>query len=131
MPSAASHAGKNWSKKYPPAKDIDTFIRHSPKVAQPKLKQLRALIRSVAPNADESISYRMPVFKLNGKGLVGFAGFERHIGFYPMSGSFLGTFKTELKEYKTSSGAVQFPLDQPLPVALIKKLVKARLAELR
>jgi uncharacterized protein YdhG (YjbR/CyaY superfamily) len=84
----------------------------------------------VVPQADEVISYKMPVYKLNGKAVAGFAGFTRHIGFYPMSGSFLGAFRKELKDYETSKGAVRFPLSRPLPTALIKRLMRARVKQI-
>lgn len=103
----------------------------SPKEAQPKLKELRALIKKLAPRAEETISYRMPVFKLNGKDLAGFAGYKKHVGFYPMGGTFLENYKEELKEYKTSKGAVQFPLSDPLPIKLITKIVKNKMKEIR
>jgi len=115
-----------WRRDVPPAKDVDAFIKQSPKQTQAKLKELRKIIKGIVPKAEEVISYKMPVYKLNGKGLAGFAGFKSHIGFYPMSGSFLTAFKEELKDYETSKGAVQFPLARPLPTALIKKLLKER-----
>ena len=92
----ASSTKDLWSKKNPPAQDVDSFIKASPKEAQAKLKQLREIIRTTAPKSEESISYRMPVYKMNGKQLVGFAGFKHHVGFYPMSGSFLDAYKKEL-----------------------------------
>jgi len=123
-------AGDLWSGKTPPAKDVDAFISASPKDAQPKLRELRGIIRALAPAAEETISYRMPTYKLNGKPLVGFAGFKHHIGFYPMSGSFLEGYKEELKDYVTTKGGVQFPFAEPLPVALIKRLIKDRIKSL-
>lgn len=123
----ASSTKDLWSKNNPPAEDVDSFIKASPKEAQAKLKQLREIIRATAPKSEESISYRMPVYKMNGKQLVGFAGFKHHVGFYPMSGSFLDAYKKELQDYETSKGAVRFPLAKPLPVTLIKKLVQARI----
>jgi uncharacterized protein YdhG (YjbR/CyaY superfamily) len=69
----------------------------------------------------------MPVYKYRGEQVVGFAGFKEHIGFYPMSGSFLDAFKEELEDYKSSKGAVQFPINKPLPVELIKRLIKTRI----
>ncbi len=107
-------------------KNIDTYISSAPEESREKLLELRALIASLVPNAEEGISYSMPAFKLHGKQLIGFAGYRHHVGFYPMSGSFLKDYAKELKNYKTSRGAVQFPLEKPLPVALIKKLVKGR-----
>jgi uncharacterized protein YdhG (YjbR/CyaY superfamily) len=117
-------SAKIWNKKYLPAKDITAFINGSPKEAQAKLKQLRKIIKAAVPKAEEGISYRMPAFKLQGKSFVGFAGYKQHIGFYPMSGSFLAKFKKELGNYKTSKGAIQFPLDKPLPVSLLKFVVE-------
>jgi uncharacterized protein YdhG (YjbR/CyaY superfamily) len=119
-----------WSGKTPPLKNVDAFIKASPKEAQAKLRQLRGIVRAAAPGAVESISYRMPTYKLNGKPLVGFAGFTKHIGFYPMSGTFLDDYKAELKNYVTTKGGVQFPLAEPLPVALIRKLLKDRIKSL-
>ncbi len=117
-----------WSKETPPAKDVDAFIQASPKETQSKLKELRHIIQAAAPGAEEIISYKMPVYKLHGKWLVGFAGFKRHIGFYGMSGTFFDAFAEELKEFEISKGAIRFPLDKPLPKRLIQKLIKARIA---
>ncbi len=116
-----------WNKSTPPAKDVDAFIKASPKETQTKLKQLRQVIKQTVPTAEEKISYKMPVYTYNGKWLVGFAGFKNHIGFYGMSGIFFNQFKKELAHFKTSKGTIQFPLDKPLPVALIKKLIRARM----
>ncbi len=120
-----------WSKQSPPAKNVDAFIKASPRESQARLKQLRVLIKATAPGAKEIISYKMPVYTYRGQSFVGFAGFKKHVGFYPMSGSFLEAYKDELKGYKTSKGAVQFPLDKPMPVALLKRMVKARLKQRR
>ena len=84
------------------------------------------MIHTIIPDAEELISYQMPVYKYHGEPVIGFAGFKDHIGFYPMSGSFLETFKEELKDYESSKGALQFPIRKPLPVELIKKLINAR-----
>jgi uncharacterized protein YdhG (YjbR/CyaY superfamily) len=108
-------------------KDVDDYISGFPKETQKLLKQVRAAIKEVAPKAEEVISYSMPGYKLNGM-LVWFAGHTNHIGFYPM-GSGITNFKKELSVYKSAKGSVQFPLDEPLPIALIKKVVKFRLAE--
>jgi len=116
-----------WSGKNPPAKNVDAFIRASPQETQAKLRELRAIVRTTVPGAIESISYRMPMYKLNGKALVAFAGFKNHIGFYPMSGTFLDDYKEELKDYVTTKGGVQFPSTKPLPAALLKKLLKDRI----
>jgi len=106
---------------------IDEYIQSFPEHAQAKLKQLRSLIREIAPEAQEKISYQMPAFYLDGN-LVYFAAFSRHIGFYPTS-SGIANFRSELSKYKSSKGAVQFPLDEPFPVELIKRIVRFRVQE--
>lgn len=109
-------------------KTIDEYIAGFPKDIQSKLQALRATIRQAAPEAEEAISYQIPTFKLAGKNLVHFAAFKNHIGFYPVP-SGIEAFKKELSVYKTSKGAVQFPLDQPLPLKLIARMVKFRVKE--
>jgi uncharacterized protein YdhG (YjbR/CyaY superfamily) len=108
-------------------KNIDDYIASFPKDLQIILEQMRTIIRKTAPKAEEVISYAMPAFKLNSV-LVYFAGYKNHIGFYPMPSAIIA-FKKELSIYKSSKGAVQFPLDKPLPSALITKMVKYRIAE--
>jgi uncharacterized protein YdhG (YjbR/CyaY superfamily) len=106
---------------------VDGYIAEQEEAIQPRLQQMREAILSVAPSADESISYMMPAYKLNGP-LVYFGAFKNHIGFYPTASGVAG-FKNELKEFTTSKGAIQFPHDKPLPIALIKKIVRARISE--
>jgi len=89
---------------------------------------MRQLIHATAPDATETISYAIPTFDLNGKHLVHFAGFQHHIGFYPIP-SGMQAFKEELSSYKQGKGSVQFPLDQPLPRDLIRRIVEFRAAE--
>jgi uncharacterized protein YdhG (YjbR/CyaY superfamily) len=108
-------------------KNIDDYIASFPKDLQIILEQMRTIIRKAAPKAEEVISYAMPAFKLDSV-LVYFAGYKNHIGFYPMPAAIIA-FKKELSIYKSSKGAVQFPLDKPLPSALITKMVKYRIAE--
>ena len=91
------------------------------------LQQLRIAIREAAPQAREAISYQMPTFKLNGN-LVHFAAHKNHIGFYPTP-SAIEAFKNRLSSYKTSKGAVQFPLNEPLPLELVKEMVRFRVKE--
>ncbi|HWN44251.1 MAG TPA: DUF1801 domain-containing protein [Thermoanaerobaculia bacterium] len=91
------------------------------------LEELRALIKASAPGATEKISYAIPTFHLNGN-LVHFAGYEKHIGFYPGT-SGIQAFKEDLKPYKSAKGSVQFPLDQPLPTNLIRRIVEFRVKE--
>ncbi len=105
--------------------DIDRYIGSRPDHVREKLGELRQIIRSAAPKAEEVISYRMPAFKLNGI-LVYFAACKNHIGFYP-TGSGITAFEKELTVYNYSKGAIQFPLDKPLPIGLIKRIVKFRL----
>lgn len=106
---------------------IDEYIASFPNDAQVVLEEMRAAIKAVAPEASEKISYGMPTFYLNGN-LVHFAAFTNHIGFYPIPTG-LEAFKKELAKYKTGKGSVQFPLDKPIPLALIKKIVKFRVKE--
>ena len=91
------------------------------------LGQMRATIKKAAPQAEEKISYAMPIFFLNGN-LVHFAGYKNHIGFYPAP-SGISAFNDELSKYKGAKGSVQFPLDEPLPLVLITKIVKFRVKE--
>ncbi len=106
---------------------IDHYHASVPTTLRPILEELRATIRKAAPDAIETISYNIPTFKQN-KNLVHYAAYAGHIGFYPTSAP-LYMFKDELTGYKTSKGAIQFPLDKPLPMALIKKIVKYRVQE--
>lgn len=109
------------------APDTDTYISTFPKQTQKLLQQVRQAIKEAAPEAIELISYGMPAYKQNGP-VVYFAGYEHHIGFYP-TGSGIAAFTKEIEKYKSSKGAVQFPIDKPIPVALIKKMVKFKVAE--
>lgn len=109
-------------------KDIDTYLSLQPENVQSKLEKLRQIIKAAAPDAEEVISYGMPAFRLNGM-LVYFAGFKNHYSFFPGNASLIANMEEELKGYKTSKGTIQFELDKPLPVALIKKIVKARVME--
>lgn len=106
---------------------IDEYHASFPTDIQKILQQLRQTIKQVAPQATETISYNIPTFKLN-KNLVHYAAYKEHIGFYPTSTP-MTAFKDELTKYKTSKGAIQFPIDKPLPTTLIKKIVKFRLTE--
>ena len=107
---------------------IDEYIAAFPVDTQKVLAELRALIKAAAPGATESISYAIPTFDLNGRHLVHFAGYARHIGFYPIA-SGTEAFKEELKSFKQGKGSAQFPLDQPLPRDLIRRIVEFRVRE--
>jgi uncharacterized protein YdhG (YjbR/CyaY superfamily) len=108
-------------------KTIDEYIEGLPKGVQRILSELRSTIEKAAPGATEKISYRMPTFYYNGN-LVHFAAFERHIGFYPTPSGVV-EFQDELKKYHTSKGAIQFPIDEPLPLELVARIVKFRVAQ--
>lgn len=112
----------------PTAKAIDEYISRFPPDTRRVLEEVRAVIKDAAPDATETISYQMPTFDLNGKHLVHFAGYEKHIGFYPIPTGIEG-FKDELKPYKQGKGSVQFPLGQPLPTDLIRRIVEFRVDE--
>lgn len=106
---------------------IDEYIAAFPDDMQQILQQIRQTIRKAAPDAQEAISYQMPTFKLHGN-LVHFAAYKKHVGFYPAP-SGIEAFKDELAPYASSKGAVQFPLDQPIPYDLIGRIVIFRVAE--
>lgn len=107
--------------------NIDEYIAAYPKEVQKKLEQMRSIIHKAAPGAEEVISYSMPAMKLQGL-LVWFAAHTNHVGLYPKA-SGIAHFQKELAVYKNSKGAVQFPLDEPLPEELIKRIVKFRAEE--
>lgn len=109
--------------------DIDSYIKSHPKDVQVVLQKLRATIKKAAPMAEEIISYRIPTFRFNGN-LVHFGAFKNHIGFYPTS-SGIREFRNELSPYKYSRGAIQFPMDKPIPLRLVSKIVRFRVAENR
>lgn len=108
-------------------KDIDSYIATFPEDLQILLEQVRNTIKSSAPKAEEVISYNMPAFKYHGM-LVYFAGYKNHIGFYSLPSGHKA-FEKELSKYKQGKGSVQFPIDEPMPLALIKKMVKYRVKE--
>jgi uncharacterized protein YdhG (YjbR/CyaY superfamily) len=105
----------------------DEYIATFPAGTQKILKQLRKTIKAAAPDAEEKISYQMPAFAQNGN-LVYFAALKNHIGFYPTP-SGIQAFRKELSIYESSKGAIRFPIDKPLPLALISRIVKFRVAE--
>ena len=107
---------------------IDEYIASFPKDVQVILEELRQTIRDCAPDAEERISYGISTFDLNGRHLVHFAAFKKHVGFFPTS-SGVTAFKKELSSFKTSKGTVQFPLDKPIPFDLIRRIVDFRVKE--
>ena len=110
-------------------KTPDDYLAGIPEPAHSTLQHIREVIKSAVPKeTTEVISYGIPMFKYKG-GLVAFAAFSKHCSFFPMSRSVIAAFQDQLQEFETSRGTIRFPLDKPLPPALLKKLVKARIAE--
>lgn len=107
--------------------DVEAYLYQFPKEVQSLLKQLRKTIQSAAPKAEEYISYQMPAYKYYGM-LVFFAGYKNHIGFYPGK-SGITAFVNEITNYKFAKGSIQFPLDKPLPIRLITRIIKYRVQE--
>ena len=108
------------------ANPVELYISNFPKEVQPVLNQVRSTIKQLLPDADEVIKYGIPTYVVNNTNLVHFGGFKKHVGFYPVPSS-LEVFKKELSAYKGAKGSVQFPFDQPMPLDLIKKIVKFRM----
>jgi uncharacterized protein YdhG (YjbR/CyaY superfamily) len=113
----------------PAAKDVEEYLAAVPEPARSTLNKIREAIRSAAPpEATEALGYGMPTFRYKG-GLVGYAAFKEHCSFFPMSLAVMAAFQDELKKFPTSKGGIRFPLDKPLPAVLVKKMVKACVAE--
>jgi uncharacterized protein YdhG (YjbR/CyaY superfamily) len=114
-------------RKTAPARDVDEYLAGVPKEARATLEKLRKTIKAAAPMASEVISYQMPMYKQNGM-VIGFAAFKDHCSIFPGS-AVMDAHKEELNRYDTSKGTIRFPANKPLPAALVKKLVKARIKE--
>ena len=110
-----------------PLKTVDAYLAALPEEARATLEKIRKAIKAAAPKATEVISYQIPMYKQHGM-LVGFAAFKDHCSFFPGAKP-VATYKDELKAYETSKGTIRFPIGKPLPTALVKRLVKARIAE--
>ena len=129
MKKANSGSRGSGAKQDAVPRNVDEYLAGVPEPARGTLNKVRAAIRSAAPpEATEAISYRIPTVKYKGS-LVAFAAFSNHCSLFPMSLAVMDAFKSELKGFYTSKGTIRFPVDKPLPAALVKKLVKARLAE--
>lgn len=107
---------------------VAEYLQDIPAQTIERIDELQAAIKAAVPKAEEVISYNMPAYKLHGKVLVYFAAYAKHVGFYPTA-SPMEVFAEELSKYKTSKGAVQFPLDKKIPAALVKKIVKYRIQQ--
>jgi uncharacterized protein YdhG (YjbR/CyaY superfamily) len=111
--------------------EVRAYFAALPPATRKALKTLREVIFTVAPGATEGFSYRIPAYRLDDKRLVWIAAFKNHVSLYPMTGKIRRAFAKELSGYKMSTGTVQFPLDKPIPVALVKKLLRARIKEVQ
>ena len=125
MPSSARNDAKQVGEK------VRAYFASQPPNVRRTLKKLREAIRSVAPRAVESFSYGIPGFRLDGKPLVWYAGWKSHTSMYPIGTSIRRSLGDDLDGYETSKGTVRFPLAEPLPTTLVKRLVKARVGQLR
>ncbi len=112
------------------AADIDSYLADLDEQKRETLEQLRRDILAALPGAEECLSYGMPAFKLHGKTVAGFAAFKRHLSYLPHSGSVLSALEPELADYEQTKGSLHFPIDQPLPATLVKRLISTRLAQL-
>ncbi len=110
---------------------VGAYFAAATPLARAGLRRLRSAIRAAAPGAVEAFSYRMPGFKLDGKALVWYGAFAHHWSLFPITGAIRRSHPGALKGYKTSTGTVQFPRTRPIPTTLVKRLVRARMAELR
>lgn len=115
-------------KSDPRERTVAEYLASIPKEHRAALERLRKTIRSVVPKAEEVISYGIPTFKLD-KMLVAYAAFRNHCSFFPLSAAVLKAHISELKDYETSKGTIRFPINNPLPATLVRKLVKARIEE--
>jgi uncharacterized protein YdhG (YjbR/CyaY superfamily) len=113
----------------PIPKTIDEYLAALSDDKRAALQKIRKAVKAAAPGAEECITYRIPAFRLDGKPLVGFGAGSNHCAFYPMSSTTVREHHDELKAFDTSKGTIRFHPDKPLPVALVRKLVKARIAE--
>ncbi len=111
------------------AEQVDSYLRDLEEPKRTTLQELRHTILEIVPEAEEGISYRVPAFRLHGKVIAGFAAFKNHLSYLPFSGSVLGQLADELDGYTMTKSSLHFPIDRPLPKALVKKWIAVRLAD--
>ena len=111
------------------AKEVDEYLSAVEEPKRSTLQTLRRTILEIVPEAEQVISYRVPAFRVRGKTVAGFAAFKNHLSYLPFSGSVLGQLADELEGYTTTKSSLHFPVDRPLPTALVKQLIALRLAE--
>src|ERR1700680_4025156 len=109
--------------------EVDEYLANLDQPKRTTLQQLRQTIRSIVPEAEEGIAYGMPAYRLGGKVIAGFAAFKNHLSYLPHSGSVLAEIPGDVAGYVTSKGALQFPIERPLPKALVKKLIAIRVMQ--
>jgi uncharacterized protein YdhG (YjbR/CyaY superfamily) len=112
------------------AKEVDEYLRGLEEPKRSTLESLRRTILEIVPEAEEVISYRVPAFRVSGKTIAGFAAFKNHLSYLPFSGSVIGQLSNELDRYTTTKSSVHFPIDHPLPKALVMRLIQVRLADI-
>jgi uncharacterized protein YdhG (YjbR/CyaY superfamily) len=112
-------------------REIDQYLSGLDELKRTTLQELRKTILAIVPNAEECISYGMPAFRVEGTVVAGFAAFKNHLSYLPHSGSVLGELRDDLAGYEGTKGSLHFPIDQPLPKALVKKLIAVRLKDAR
>jgi uncharacterized protein YdhG (YjbR/CyaY superfamily) len=130
MPSAPK-APSSRKKAKAPKSPVQAYLASLPTDVRKRVREMRAAIRAVAPEAIEGRAYGLIGYKLDGRPFVYCAGFKRHTSLFPMTASIRRAHAAELEGYRTSTGTIQFPLDRPLPTAFVKRLVRTRLAEMR